>query len=51
MPLPNRRKDEKKSDFMRRCIDSLEKKDEFSDTKQRIAVCYRQLNKKKKTNS
>jgi len=49
MPIPSPSKKEKNSKFMTRCINSLEKKNEFKDTKQRIAVCYSQLTKKSKS--
>ena len=39
MPLPVPKNNEKKSDFMSRCITSLTEKEEFNDNKQRVAVC------------
>ena len=48
MPLPTRRKDEEKSDFMSRCVSDPKMLKEFPDIKQRIAVCVSQNKKKKK---
>ena len=39
MPLPVPKNNEKKSDFMSRCVTSLTEKEEFNDNKQRVAVC------------
>ena len=39
MPLPVPNNNEKKSDFMSRCVTSLTEKEEFKDNKQRVAVC------------
>ena len=39
MPLPTPRNNEKRGDFMGRCVSDLTEKDEFSDNKQRVAVC------------
>jgi len=39
MPIPTPRNDEKRGDFMSRCISDLTKKGEFEDNKQRVAVC------------
>ena len=39
MPLPVPNNNEKKSDFMSRCVTSLTEKEEFNDNKQRVAVC------------
>jgi len=47
MPLPKPNKQEKKSDFIARCMLDLEKKGEFPDMKQRAAVCYNQYEEKK----
>jgi hypothetical protein len=48
MPLPTKNKDEDKSKFMDRCISNDDMKKEFSDIKQRIAVCLSQFTKKEK---
>ena len=48
MPLPTRNKDEDKSKFMDRCVSDDTMKKEFSDIKQRIAVCLTQFKKKDK---
>ena len=39
MPLPTPRNNEKRGDFMGRCVSDLTDKDEFNDNKQRVAVC------------
>ena len=39
MPLPTPRNNEKRGDFMGRCVSDLTEKDEFNDNKQRVAVC------------
>ncbi len=39
MPLPVPRNNEKRGDFVSRCVSNLTDKDEFSDNKQRVAVC------------
>jgi len=39
MPLPTPRDNEKRGDFMGRCVSNLTDKDEFNDNKQRVAVC------------
>lgn len=50
MPLPTPRKNEKNSEFMTRCMTQLSNKKEFKDAKQRAAVCYSQVARKKKGN-
>tara|TARA_R110000851_G_scaffold98030_5_gene212414 strand:+ start:2994 stop:3383 length:390 start_codon:yes stop_codon:yes gene_type:complete len=45
MPLPSPRDGEKKSKFMSRCMVDLTAKDEFTDIKQRAAVCASQFDK------
>lgn len=49
MPLPTPNKKESKSDFVSRCVSALSDKDEFSDSEQRVAVCYAQYDKSKKS--
>lgn len=49
MPLPTPNKKESKNDFVSRCVSALSDKDEFGDNKQRIAVCYAQYDKSKKS--
>jgi len=39
MPLPTPRNNEKRGDFMGRCVSDLTEKGEFNDNKQRVAVC------------
>jgi hypothetical protein len=46
MPLPSPRKKEKRSEFVSRCVSELSSKDEFKDSKQRVAVCYDIFKKK-----
>jgi hypothetical protein len=48
MPLPSPRKQETKGEFMTRCMTQLADKGEFKDAKQRAAVCYSQVTRKKK---
>jgi len=42
MPLPKPQKNQKKSDFIKLCMSNKKMKEEFSDTKQRLAVCNTQ---------
>ena len=42
MPLPKKRKDEKESEFMSRCMSDDIMKEEYKDNKQRVAVCLTQ---------
>lgn len=46
MPLPSPKKKEKRSEFVSRCVSELSSKDEFKDSKQRVAVCYDIFKKK-----
>ena len=46
MPLPNRRKGEKTSAFVARCMGDETMKREYRDPKQRAAVCHSQAKKK-----
>ena len=46
MPLPKKEDGEEKDKFMDRCISSDVMKEEFTDIKQRIAVCLTQYKKK-----
>ena len=39
MPLPKRKDDESRENFMSRCMSNKDSKKEFPDNKQRIAVC------------
>ena len=48
MPLPKKEKQEKKSKFTSRCISDKVMRKEFSDIKQRIAVCLNQFSNKSK---
>ena len=48
MPLPNPKKQEKRSEFVSRCIGDDQTAKDFPDQKQRIAICYSQWDKAKK---
>ena len=45
MPLPEKRQDESKSEFVARCIADETAKREFPDMVQRVAVCINQAEK------
>jgi hypothetical protein len=45
MPLPEPKKNQKKNDFVNECMDNSDMLKEFSDDKQRAAVCYSQFEK------
>ena len=42
MPLPSRKDSQNKNDFMQQCMGDPKMKKEFTETKQRLAVCVRQ---------
>lgn len=46
MPLPKKRKNEKREKFMSRCLADPKAREEFKDIKQRIAVCSSLFEKK-----
>ena len=48
MPLPKPEKNQKKDDFINKCMDNTAMLKEFPDNKQRAAVCYSQFDKKAK---
>jgi hypothetical protein len=48
MPLPSPKKQEKRSEFVSRCIGDNQTAKDFPDQKQRIAVCYTQWDSAKK---
>ena len=48
MPLPTPNNNEKKSDFVSRCMSSDIIKKDFKENDQRLAVCYRQFEEAKK---
>jgi len=48
MPLPKKQKEESKEQFMDRCLGDKVSKKEFTDIKQRIAVCLSQWKQKDK---
>ena len=43
MPLPKPKSDEDKKTFVSRCVSELHDKEEFTDNKQRLAVCFSQF--------
>lgn len=47
MPIPKPKNNEKKSEFVNRCMQNLKDKGEFPDPKQRVAVCYNQFEESK----
>lgn len=47
MPLPKPQKQEKKGDFISRCVINDTVKKDFSENKQRIAICYSQWDEAK----
>lgn len=46
MPIPKPRKDEKRIDFITRCMGDEIMKEEYPSQEQRAAVCYTQWRKK-----
>jgi hypothetical protein len=42
MPIPNRRKDEEKDNFVSRCMNNETMKKEYPEEKQRVAICIQQ---------
>lgn len=48
MPIPSPQKDEEKSEFISRCMGDSVMNEEYSDGKQRAAVCFSQYKKAKK---
>ncbi len=49
MPLPNPKEAEKRKDFISRCMENKTMNSEYSDSKQRAAVCFSQWRKAKKS--
>ena len=47
MPIPNPKLGEKENDFISRCMDSLKKED--MPNKQKVAICYDQYKRAKKS--
>lgn len=45
MPLPTPKKDEKRSEFVGRCVKSLMDSKETTNNKQAVAICYKQWGK------
>jgi len=39
MPLPERRRDEEKDEFISRCMSDEQMEEEFPDREQRFAIC------------
>jgi len=48
MPLPKVRKNEQRAKFLGRCMKNAVMRSEFTNIKQRIAVCYSQFRRKGK---
>jgi len=48
MPVPTRRKNERRKDFIDRCMGDDTMNKDFDDVKQRYAVCIRQSEKQSK---
>ncbi len=51
MPLPKPKKNEKKKDFIDRCMSNEVMKDEYKDNDQRLAVCYSLWDQTKKSDN
>jgi hypothetical protein len=49
MPIPSRNKDEDRQEFISRCMSDEVMKKDYTDTKQRIAVCLGQTKKDSKS--
>ena len=49
MPLPTKRKDEPRKEFISRCMGDDMMNTEFKDPKQRAAVCNSQFERRKKS--
>ena len=47
MPIPSPSKNEASSDFVSRCMGDSVMQKEFTDQKQRAAVCYSKVRKKR----
>ena len=47
MPIPSPNKGENSQDFVSRCMANDTMKSEYSDQKQRAAICYSQVRKKR----
>jgi hypothetical protein len=45
MPLPSKKKGEKRTKFVSRCVSQLAKLGEGKDTEQRVAICNTQFEK------
>jgi hypothetical protein len=48
MPLPNQKKGQEQKEFISRCMSNETMEKEFSDPKQRSAVCYSKYKQTKK---
>ncbi len=48
MPLPTPNKNEKRNDFIARCVSSPIMQSEYKDNHQRLAICYTQWTRSKK---
>lgn len=45
MPLPTRKPEEKREEFIQRCLGDEVMKSEYPNIKQRLAICQQQVNK------
>lgn len=50
MPIPKRKEDENRQDFIGRCMSNDTMKKDYPDNKQRIAICLGQVKSKPKAN-
>ena len=48
MPIPKPRENEKKDDFVKRCMSDATMKKEYADLDQRLSICMDSLAKNKK---
>lgn len=48
MPLPTPRKNQEEDDFVASCMSSETMKKEYTNQKQRLAICFSQYERKKK---
>ena len=46
MPLPTRKPDENRSEFVLRCMGDADAREEFPDSAQRLAVCNSQADRR-----
>jgi hypothetical protein len=51
MPIPQPNKNENEKDFIARCMSDDVMKKDYKDNKQRLAICYSQIKKRKLSES